>query len=264
MNRLMRACRLVACVAVAAVQFAVAEESAEYLPPSEVKWICPDEPFPDGIGKTRYYRHAFETKPGLVKATARWWVDDWGHVFVDGKKLPQSAKCTDEDADLTALLAKPGRHVVAVEGRNLAGSGGVCLSIDLAYDGGRHESVHTDESWRYVEDDGGRGATALPGWTSVGFDDSGWKAAKVHGDLSSAPWCAIADMSQLGTHDERLRWAKAQAVREARAEQALAALAREEKPLCKIVYENGKPYFDIGGCLIIIKQHLIIFIVVFF
>ena len=136
---------------------AIADESAEYLPPSEVKWICPDEPFPDGIGKTRYYRHAFATKPGLVKATARWWVDDWGHVFVDGKKLPQSAKCTDEDVDLTALLAKPGRHVVAVEGRNLAGSGGVCLSIDLTYDGGRHESVYTDERWRRVKEcDGGR------------------------------------------------------------------------------------------------------------
>ncbi|MBR0506173.1 MAG: hypothetical protein IJJ84_12270, partial [Kiritimatiellae bacterium] len=237
-----------ACGALAAVQSAVAEDSADYLPPSEVKWICPDEPFPEGIGKTRYYRHAFTTKPGLGKATARWWVDDWGHVFIDGKKMLQSAKCTDEDVDLTTLLAKPGRHVVAVEGRNLAASGGVCLSIDLTYDGGRHESVHTDGRWRCVAADGGPlGERALPVWTSVGFDDSGWKAAKVHGDLASAPWCAIADMSLLGTHDERLRWAKVQAVREARAEQALAALDREEKPVCKIVYVNGKPYFDIGG-----------------
>ena len=169
-----------ACGALAAVQFAVAEENADYLPPSEVKWICPDEPFPDGIGEMRYYRHAFETKPGLVKATARWWVDDWGHVFIDGMKLPQSAKCTDEEVDLTALLAKPGRHVVAVEGRNLAGSGGVCLSIDLDYGDGRHESVYTDGSWRCAKECGGPlgeralpgGERALPGWTAVEFDDS--------------------------------------------------------------------------------------------
>ncbi len=236
---LFAACGMLA-VSAAELDSLKTEEGADYLPPSAVKWICPDEPFPDGIGKMRCYRHEFETKPGLVKATARWWVDDTGHVFVDGKKMPYSAKSTDRAVDLTALLSKPGRHVVAAEGVNMAGSGGVCLSIDLAYDGGRHESVHTDESWRYT-------AAAELTWTSVGFDDSGWKAAKVHGDLSSAPWCAIADMSQLATHDERLRRAQVHAAREERASRALAVLAREEKPVCKIVYENGKPYFDIGG-----------------
>ena len=33
----------------------------------------------------------------------------------------------------------------------------------------------------------------------------------------------------------------------ARAEKALERLAQETKPVCRIVYENGKPYFDIGG-----------------
>ena len=88
---------------------------------SSVKWICPDETFADGIGKMRFYRHAFETREGLVRATARWWIDDWGFVHLDGKKVPASAKMVETPVDLTAALAKPGRHVLAVEGKNMAG-----------------------------------------------------------------------------------------------------------------------------------------------
>ena len=61
------------------------------LPTSVVMWVCPDEPFADGIGKKRQYRKTFETSEGLVKVTGRWWVDDDGSVFVDGAKMPQSA-----------------------------------------------------------------------------------------------------------------------------------------------------------------------------
>ena len=31
------------------------------LPTSVVMWVCPDEPFADGIGKPRYYRKSFES-----------------------------------------------------------------------------------------------------------------------------------------------------------------------------------------------------------
>ena len=116
------------------------------LPTSVVMWVCPDEPFAAGIGKPRYFRKTFETKDGLVKASARWWVDDTGTVFVDGVKMPHSAMLVDRTADLTAFLKKPGRHVLAIEGTNLAAAGGVCMSVDLEYADGRHESVYTDGS----------------------------------------------------------------------------------------------------------------------
>ena len=73
------------------------------LPTSVVMWVCPDEPFAAGIGKARHYRKAFETKDGLVKATARWWVDDDGAVFVDGDRMPQSAMTVNQPVDLTAI-----------------------------------------------------------------------------------------------------------------------------------------------------------------
>ena len=100
-------------------------ELADESPTSVVQWICPDEPFPDGIGKMRYYRRTFETREGLVRAEARWWIDDSGCVYVDGGKGMPSSEVIDEPKNLTAALKRPGRHVLAVQGRNMAGSGGV-------------------------------------------------------------------------------------------------------------------------------------------
>ena len=224
-----------------------AADVADETPTSVVRWICPDEPFADGIGKMRYYRKAFETRPGLVQATARWWVDDSGCVYVDGGKGMPSSMVVDVPKDLTAVLKRPGRHVLAVQGRNMAGSGGVCLLLELEYADGRHECVYTDGSWRCAKECGGRGATALPRWTAGDFDDSGWKAARPFADVLAAPWSSLADMSKLMLPGERKRRDAIFAARAARTAQALAAMAREERPVCRIVYDNGKPYFDIGG-----------------
>ena len=224
-----------------------AADVADETPTSVVRWICPDEPFADGIGKMRYYRKAFETRPGLVRATARWWIDDSGVVYVDGTRLSGGAMAVDTPCDLTAALKQPGRHMLAVQGRNMAGSGGVCLLLELEYADGRHESLYTDGSWRCAKECGGRGATALSRWTAVDFDDSGWKAARPFTDALAAPWASLADMSKLLLPDERKRKADIFAARKVRAEKAFAAMAREEKPVCRIVYENGKPFFDIGG-----------------
>ena len=224
-----------------------AADEADETPTSVVRWICPDEPFPDGIGKMRYYRKAFETREGLVRATAHWWIDDAGYVYVDGTRAQGGAMAVDAPCDMTSALKQPGRHVLAAEGRNMAGSGGVCLLLELEYADGRHESVYTDGSWRCAKECGGRGATALPVWATVDFDDSGWKAARPFTDALAAPWASLADMSKLLLPDERKSKSAIFAARKARAEKALAAMEREEKPVCRIVYENDKPYFDIGG-----------------
>lgn len=154
---------LVLAGSVCIVRAHVADDNmSDDLPMSVVMWICPDEPFAAGIGKPRHYRKAFETKEGLVKATARWWVDDTGSVFVDGTKMPQSAMMVDQSVDLTGHLKKPGRHVISIEGTNLAAAGGVCVSIDLEYADGRHESVYTDGSWKCAKDNGSAGRLAPP------------------------------------------------------------------------------------------------------
>ena len=93
-----------------------AADMADESPASVVRWICPDEPFPDGIGKMRYYRRVFETREGLVRAEARWWIDDSGCVYVDGGKGMPSSSVIDVPKDFTSVLKRPGRHVLAVQG----------------------------------------------------------------------------------------------------------------------------------------------------
>ena len=223
------------CASTAAMA-AMGAELADESPTSVVRWICPDEPFPDGIGKMRYYRKTFETREGLVRAEARWWIDDSGCVYVDGGKGMPSSMVVDEPKVLTDVLKRPGRHVLAVQGRNMAGSGGVCLSLVLTYADGHHEVVYTDDSWRYA-DDVGRGATALPNWTSIEFDVSGWRPVKCFADVLAMPWMTLADMSKLMLPDERVRRDAILAARTVRVEKALKAMEGEAKPVCKIVYE---------------------------
>ena len=108
----------------------------------------------------------------------------------------------DRTVDLTAHLKKPGRHVISVEGTNLAAAGGLCVSLDLEYADGRHESVYTDGSWECKK------------------DDSGWAAVKVYGDLFTAPWTSVADMTQMELYGERIR----------RAARFIARPASEKRP----------------------------------
>ena len=229
-------------LAVAAGREIFAADLADETPSSSVSWICPKEPFEAGIGKPRFYRHAFTTREGLARATGRWWIDDCGFVHMDGKRVSASAKMVETPVDMTAMLAKPGRHVLAVEGKNMAGSGGVCLSIPLEYADGKNDMVFTSESWLCA-------TNAQDGWTAPAFDDSSWQSARRHGDIFAAPWCSLADMSLLAPPSEKAYHAAIRAARDARVDKALAAIARETKPVCRIVYENGKPYFDIGGRL---------------
>ncbi|MBQ7189694.1 MAG: beta-galactosidase [Kiritimatiellae bacterium] len=206
---------------------------------SEVKWICPNEEFATAIGKTRYYRTSFETREGLVRATGRWWIDDVGSVFLDGHKIGGSV-AVENPVTLTAALKGRGRHVLAVEGRNLAGVGGVCLSIELQYADGKSDSVFTTAEWRCAKE--------VPAeWATPGFDDSGWEKVKIYDDVYSPPWINLRDMSLLAPFPERQRRAAIRAALDRRVAKAMESLAKEEKPLCKIAYENGKPYFDIGG-----------------
>lgn len=207
---------------------------------SRVKWICPQEPFPQGIGKIRYYRHAFMVRAGLTNAVARWWCDDRGTLFVDGNKVPGGSQRINPGGNVTTLLRQPGRHVLAVQDENLAGKGGVCLSLELAYADGTVDHAYTSDAWLY--------ATQAPAnWKAVDFDDAKWAKARVHGDALLAPWCALAEMSLLLLPDEKAARAAELSAREVRLATALKRMEGETKPVCRIVYDRGMPWFDIGG-----------------
>ncbi|MBQ3289253.1 MAG: hypothetical protein IJH50_07585 [Kiritimatiellae bacterium] len=229
-------------IALALMLCAVAASAATVEEPeSSVKWICPRETFAAGMGKPRYYRRTFNVSPGLQRAVARWWLDDGGEIFLDGR--PVSGRCCvriGDPADFTAMLAAPGRHCLAVRNANLAGKGGVCLALELAYANGTADHVHTDGSWRCATE-------AVDGWEKADFDDSTWDAAKVHDDIAAGPWSARADMTLLLPQGERDAVARFREMRDARLKSVLAEMEKEPRPRCCIGYDRGKAFFDIGG-----------------
>lgn len=207
---------------------------------SAAKWICFDEPFAEGIGKTRYFRTVVETRPGLTNAVARWWIDDTGALLVDGHVRSRQGRALG-GTDLLAALKAPGRHVLGVEGVNLASSGGAILAVDLAYADGRAERVHTSPAaWRCAR-------TASADWCSPAFDAAGWSTPREIGDAFAAPWSTLADMTVLLSPAERAAAAAEDAAVQVRHRETLARLALEPPPRCRVVYDRGKPLFDIGG-----------------
>lgn len=209
---------------------------------SEARWICYPEVFSDGIGKPRYFRKEFDVMGGLKSARLHFWLDDTGHVTVSDSKVRFSRKMNQnvEGFDMTGVFSSPGRHVLAVEGTNLAATGGIIMKLDLVYEDGVREQVFTDTSWRCSKE-------LVSGWDLVGFDDSGWSKAKSFADALASPWHGIKDMRTLLTDADLKYLREAEAKRASKIGAILSRLAGESKPVCRIVYDRGKPEFDIGG-----------------
>lgn len=210
--------------------------------PSRVKWIAPDEPFAEGVGKDRFYRRTFEVKAGLTNAVARWWFDDRGTLSVDGNPAPGGSCRMQAPADLTGRLKAPGWHVLAVRNANLAGRGGICLSLALAYADGTTDFVYTSGDWKCAR-------METSGWASAAFDDASWARAKAFDDALAGPWCSLADMTLLLPPDEMRAFDAERAARASRLVAVMKLLEKETKPVCRVVYEKGKSRFDIGGKL---------------
>lgn len=219
---------------------AVREMFFDEIPDDEAAWICPDEPFADGLNKPRYYRRTFETRTGLVSATGRWWVDDTARFFLDGRPCSSAARTVDRPVDFTTALKTPGRHVLAIEGTNLAGTGGVCLALELVYADGTTNRVVSATDWRCA-------TNRIDGWEQPAFDDAAWPTARRHDHLYAAPWCTFADMTSLASAREQERLTDLAARQRQRLAAVEAALAQETKAPARIVYEQGKPLFEMGG-----------------
>lgn len=209
--------------------------------PGEAEWICPDESFDAGVGRPRFYRCPFDVAVGLVGATVRWWVDDVGRMWLDGLEIGRVGRTIEPAADFTERLKAPGRHVLAIEAVNMAGAGGVCLALELVYaDGSTNRVVTSVGEWRCAK-------TPVAGWEQPAFDDGAWERPRRHGGLHSAPWCTLADMTKLASSAEKARLAGIEESRRRRLEAVEAALAQEAKAPARIVYEKGRPQFEMGG-----------------
>ena len=214
----------------------------EYFTVTETNWIAYPEAFEKGIEKQRFFRKEVTVREGLVSAKAWHWLDDTGTIYIDGVAEPPGTVSLEGGHDMTDRLKAPGRHLLAIMDINKAASGGVVFRLELTYRDGHAEQVVSDASWRCSQ-------AGPDGWNTLDFNDKDWPAAMAFGNALAAPWSGIRDMTALLTPNDKARYEAWKRKDRELAVGILERLSHERKPSCRIVYERGKPMFDIGGRL---------------
>lgn len=133
----------------------------------------------------RYFRRAFTVPQGrdpVVDAMLFVVVSGSSTLYINGRKVA-TGKGIDApiSRDVTQLL-KTGLNVMAV---SVTGSdkspSGMIASLQMELVGDELVAIPTDQRWRVSQ-------SKANGWVGTGFNDSGWKPAKVIGRYGKAPW----------------------------------------------------------------------------
>jgi hypothetical protein len=106
--------------------------------------------------------------------TAALSADNVSKVYVNGVVVCASSNW--QAAKVFTVPLQHGANVVAIRGTDAGGVAG--LLADLSWDG---STAVTDTGWKVSP-------TLIPGWESVGFDDSSWSFATSYGVYGVAPW----------------------------------------------------------------------------
>lgn len=145
-------------------------------------WIWAQECF---NGQVCQFWQTFEIPANTTvwKARLLMTVDNEYIVYLDGRELGRGAEWRELfDYNLTPLMS-PGKHVLAVRGRNsFSFAGMLCgLRIDLA--DGRVITLKSDATWRLVPDGTAR-------WEKALKPQPAWAPAAVLGSVGTGPWWA--------------------------------------------------------------------------
>ena len=143
-------------------------------------WIWLDKD--DEPEKQVFFRREFVVKGDVAAARLTAACDDQMTVFIDGQRILDSNNWKEcSFADVTSLVNKAGKHVIAIHGKNGASSAGLVLRLDLDSGWRAAWSIVTDESWL---------ASAQPkkGWSEIKFNAKGWKASETIAKLGAGPW----------------------------------------------------------------------------
>ena len=155
----------------------------------------------------------------IATDTKYWlWVNGRLVVFEGGLKRGPNPRDTYYDAVDLAPYLQAGQNVIAVQvwylgksgfSHSSSGHGGLLFQADIVSDGGVYK-LASDATWKGIAHPGyknatsgaqpnfrlpesnvyydARSASALDGWETVAYDDSGWPRAKVVGSAGAAPW----------------------------------------------------------------------------
>lgn len=134
---------------------------------------------------TRYFRRVFIIPPDgpFPVVDALLFVVTSGEVmlYINGKEVARGRGIkAPVSRDVTQLL-KRGLNVIAIAAESNNGPSGLIAALQMELPGEERVAIHTDQQWRVSQ-------AKTAGWASAGFNDSGWKRAKVIGRYGMAPW----------------------------------------------------------------------------
>lgn len=185
--------------------------------------------------QTVCFRHRFEmARAEAIKLQIR--ADD----FIDGVYLndqPISVKNGNVSADELSKAAKEGANVLALQIRNGSQVAGVIYRILRAGDGAL---ISVSSSAVKCADE------AAKDWMRIDFDDSEWKPAFEHGDVTVPPWSRHS-LSFVKSFMSGTEWTNYQETLKTSAANLPASLATEPEPDAHIVYRGWMPKIEVNG-----------------
>ncbi|HEX8312108.1 MAG TPA: hypothetical protein VF614_12370 [Chthoniobacteraceae bacterium] len=141
-------------------------------------WIWLGKP---GDNEVRYFRQSFTIVGKVLNAHVGASCDDQMTLFINGQEVGKSKAWGEPlKAKVTEHL-KGGENVIAVEGKNVGGLGGLVLQLELELEDGKKQKLITNGEWL-------ASAEAKPGWNAPGFVTTGWSKAATVGKFGAEPW----------------------------------------------------------------------------
>jgi hypothetical protein len=136
----------------------------------------------------RFFRAYFELPADDPVARARFVMaaDDNAMAYVNGL---QAIRCKSPDKGWRADIeqkVRPGRNSIAIHANNAGrGPAGVVLRLVVTLQSGDEVTLETHGAWKST-------AHASGDWKALDYDDSGWGAPRVLGEMGMAPWGTLA------------------------------------------------------------------------
>jgi len=159
-----------------------------------VRWIWYPPPtnvtLQSFLGGTCYFRAPLvlpenaKIKSAEIIATA----DNLFTLYVNGKAAAESENWSQpKRIDLAGRLT-PGRNSVAIEATNTAmGPAGLLVKLVVQMADGQSVTLASDAGWKCADEEAQK-------WETPEFDDKGWRAAHIVGEMGMAPWGQVASI----------------------------------------------------------------------
>ncbi len=162
---------------------AAPRKAAARTPEPMAKWIWQSAAAVDG--QKAFFRREFPLPRDVVSASVTITCDNWQRLWVNGRDLGWTSEwAVPASHDVSKLVRPGGSNLIAVEGRNQDGPGGLAVRFSATLKDGRKIHLVSDEKW-LCSLEGRRG------WQGERFQASGWTPAVAVGRMGDPPWGAV-------------------------------------------------------------------------